>query len=319
MIRASLLALAATVLLAAPATAQTTLRPVAGVTQAEIGIADQKAEAFADERLGALGLGYTRRSVAWDALGSDWQVAELDAWVEAARDAGLEPLITFARSRVGSRRHVPPTPQGYLDAFRRFRKRYPHIRVFSAWNEANHCGEGTCRRPDLVARYFNALRRNCTGCKVLAADLLDQPNMVRWVRDFRRAARFEPRYWGLHNYVSLNRFDASRTEQLLRAVKGEVWLTETGGLVARRNASTIRLRQGKAHAARVTRFLFDRVARLSPRITRIYVYHWSSSSTKDTWDSALVGPDDRRRPALAVLERVLRQVAAAKERAARRR
>ena len=163
-----------------------------------------------------------------------------------------------------------------------------------------------------------ALRRNCTGCKVLGADLLDQPNMVRWARDFRRAARFEPRYWGLHNYVSLNRFDPSRTEQLLRAVKGEVWLTETGGLVARRNTSTIKLRQGKAHAARVTRFLFDRVARLSPRITRIYVYHWSSSSTTDTWDSALVGPDDRRRPALAVLQRVLRQVAAAKQRAARR-
>ena len=154
----------------------------------------------------------------------------------------------------------------YLREFLRMRKRYPGVKTWSAWNEANQCGTGTCDRADIVARYYNTIRRNCPGCKVLAADLLDQPNMVGWARAFRRAARFEPKYWGLHDYIDANRFQTTRTAQLLRAVRGEVWLTEIGGLVARRNGSKIKLPQGKAHAARATRFIFDRLARLDRRV-----------------------------------------------------
>ena len=87
-----------------------------------------------------------------------------------------------------------------------------------------------------------------------------------------------------------------------------MWITEVGGLVARRNRTLIRLPQGKAHAAQVTRFIFDRLARLDKRVARIYAYHWDSSSTKDSWDSAFVGPDRKERPALAVFRRVLGQV-----------
>jgi hypothetical protein len=308
----------AVVLLAAPARGGV-VRPVTGPVAVAVGIADQKAEAFSDPRLRGLGIRHARRSVAWDALRFPDQTANLDAWMAGVRAAGAEPLLTFARSAGAARRHRPPGPNEFLVQFRRFRARYPDVRVYSAWNEANHCGEGTCRKPALVARYYAAIRRTCPGCKVLAADLLDQPNMVAWARAFRRAAKVEPRYWGLHNYVGANRFDPTRTVQLLREVDGEVWLTETGGLVARRNRSTTRLPQGTAHAAKVTRFIFDRLARLSPRVTRVYVYHWNSASAQATWDSGLVGPDGRRRPALAVVQRVVRQSAAARRRAAVRR
>jgi hypothetical protein len=54
------------------------------------------------------------------------------------------------------------------------------------------------------------------------------------------------------------------------------------------------------------RFIFDRLARLSPRVARIYIYHWRSATSHDSWDSALIGSDGVRRPAFAVLERVLR-------------
>ena len=284
------------------------LRPVTGPLKVKVGIADQKATAFEDKRLQGLRLGYARRSVPWDALRFPDQRDDLDAWVQGVRSMGAEPLITFARSRDRpGHRHRPPGGTEFLLEFNRFRKRYPDVKTYSAWNEANQCGTGTCSRPDLVARYYNAIRRNCPGCKVVAADLLDQPNMVSWVRAFRRAAGFEPRYWGLHDYLDANRFQTVRTTQLLRAVKGEVWLTEVGGLVARRNRSTVRLPQGKAHAAQAMRFIFDRLARLSPRVARIYVYHWRSSSSRDSWDSALVGSDGVRRPSLAVLERVVRR------------
>jgi hypothetical protein len=282
------------------------LRPVTGRLATKIGIADQKASVFADQRLRDLKLRYARRSVAWDALRSADQRADLDAWVNAALDAGADPLITLARSRKSNgKRYRPPTPVQYLREFLRMRKRYPRVKTWSAWNEANQCGTGTCERADIVARYYNTIRRNCPGCKVVAADLLDQPNMVSWARAFRRAAGFEPKYWGLHDYIDANRFQTVRTAQLLHAVRGEVWLTEVGGVVARRNGSKIKLPQGKAHAAQATRFIFDRLARLDRRLARIYVYHWRSTTNHDSWDSALIGANDQPRPALAVLERVL--------------
>ncbi len=296
----------ALVALPAPAAGAGTLRPVTGQLTTKIGIADQKPGVFAEQRLRDLELRYSRRSVAWDALRFGDQRADLDAWVNAALDAGTEPLITLARSRKSNgKRYRPPTPVQYLREFLRMRKRYPGVKTWSAWNEANQCGTGTCQRADIVARYYNTIRRNCPGCKVLAADLLDQPNMVGWARAFRRAARFEPKYWGLHDYIDANRFQSTRTAQLLRAVRGEVWLTEIGGLVARRNGSKIKLPQGKTHAARATRFIFDRLARLDRRVGRIYIYHWRSTTNRDSWDSALIGADDRPRPALAVLKRVL--------------
>lgn len=305
-IHAALLA-ALGLLLAAPALARApTLIPVTGPLKAKLGIADQKPGVFGEQRLRDLRIGYARRSVPWDALRFADQRADLDAWVSGALAMGAEPLITLARSR-GARGRRPPPPHQVLAQFRRMRARYPTVTTYSTWNEANHCGTGTCRKPELVARYYNAIRRSCPGCKVLAADLLDQPNMISWARAFRRAARYEPRYWGLHDYIDANRFQTTRTRQLLRTVRGEVWLTEIGGLVARRNRSAIRLPQGRAHAARATRFIFDRLARISTRITRIYVYHWRASTPRDSWDSAFIGSDGSPRPALAVFERVLRQ------------
>jgi len=288
-------------------TAAGSARPPADQLKTKIGIADQKPGVFDDERLGNLGVGYARHSVPWDALRFPEQVADLDAWVRGAQRIGAEPMITFSRSRDLPRRHKPPGSNEFLIQFRRFRARYPSIRTYSSWNEANHCGTGTCRKPYLVASYFDAIRRNCPGCKVVAADLLDQPNLAGWARAFRRATHVEPRYWALHGYIDANRFQTVHTRALLGAVKGEIWLTEIGGIVARRNRSQIKLPAGKAHAARATRFIFDRLGRVSPRITRIYLYHWSSSTPFDSWDSALIGADGKRRPALAVLERVLRQ------------
>ena len=303
----ALVLLCLALLVPAGAGAAIKLRPVTGKITTKVGIADQKAWVFDDERLADAGFGYARRSVAWDALRHRAQRAQLDDWVRGALVIGADPLITLARAdRSTGRRYKPPAPNEVLREFLRMRKRYPEVKTWSAWNEANMCGVGTCDKPELVARYYNLMRRNCPGCKILAADLLDQPNMVRWVRGFRRAARFEPKYWGLHDYVDANRFQTIRTASLLKAVRGEVWLTEIGGLVARRNRSRVKLRQGKAHAARATRFIFDRLARLDRRVARIYIYHWRSTTRRDSWDSALVGADDEPRPALAVVKRFLR-------------
>jgi len=310
-LRSVRLAVLAVFLIGAATAVAATVSPVARAAAAppalKAGISDQKQSAFQDPRLRALGLGYARRSVAWDALRYGYQVREIDAWMSATRAAGMEPLVTFARSRGASRRHRPPAPEELGVQFRRFRRRYPDVTTFSSWNEANHCGTGTCKRPALVAGYYRVIRRDCRHCTVLAADLNDHPNPVPWARRFRRALGYEPGFWGYHNYIDANRLQTTLTARLLRAVKGQIWLTEVGGLVARRNGSRQPMPQGKANAAKATRFIFDRLARLSPRISRVYIYHWSSATRHDSWDSAFIAPDGVARPSLGVFESVLQE------------
>jgi hypothetical protein len=273
-----------------------------------VGIADNKPDMFSDPRFTAAGFGYARLSIGWDALSSPWQLAQLDAWLGAARAARAEPLISFGHSRTDRRRL--PTPERLLYEFRRFRARYPWVKEYATWNEANHCGEPTCHRPRLVAAYYRTLRRECPDCRILAAEVLDTPNMVRWVRGFRRAAREEPPYWGLHNYLDANRRRTRGTRRLLRAVKGVVWFTETGGIVRRRNRRKVTFPESARHAASATRFVFRRLVKLSPRATRVYIYHWNAGPPTTTWDSGLIGPTGRVRPAYRVVEDALAELAA---------
>ena len=267
-----------------------------------VGIGEQKQEMFSDPRFLRLHLRYARRTVAWDALDSSWQRQELDRWLRAAHADGVSPLLTFDHSRVDRRHRMLPSPARLARVLRILRARYPWLADFATWNEANFCGEPTCHHPDLVAAYYRALRRSCPGCHVLGAELLDEPNMVGWVHAFQRAARVDPHYWGLHNYIDANRLSSHSTVALLHATRGEIWFTETAGLVARRNASHVHFTESAAHAARVTRFLLDRLARIGPRVTRVYLYEWNAASTSDAWDSALIGPMGHARPAYHVLE-----------------
>jgi Glycosyl hydrolase catalytic core len=281
--------------------------PVVGVTQAKIGIADQKAATFDDLRFRALGLKYARRSVGYDVATNPSEAADLDLWLAKARLAGVEPLLTFGRSSVPAQRRVQPTVQQFTDAILRFKARWPAIPNLGTWNEANYCGQGACHNPALIAGYYKVLKRVFPRTHVVAADLVDLPNMIPWATDFVKAAGVQPKYWGLHNYITANRGQTKATKDFLRTFSGEVWMTEVGGLVARRNRSTIVLPQGPAHAAAATRFIFDTLARLSPRVTHIYAYQWHSTTASDTWDSAFIGPDDLPRLSLTVLQRVLRQ------------
>lgn len=271
-----------------------------------VGIADQKADMFADPRFAGLGIEHARLAISWDVLTNRSQAAELHSWLMSAREAGVEPLLTFTRLR--TKRRALPTPERLKYEFRRLRQRYPWVTTYATWNEANHCGERLCRRPKLAAAYYRALRRECRACTILAPEMLDLPGMARWVQDFSRALGFMPQLWGLHNYVEANRFRMQRLRELLRVTRGaRIWLTETGGLVRRDNASTTVFPEGPRHAANVTRYIFDHVLPRNPRIRRVYLYHWNAGPVShNAWDSGLITPAGRRRSAFAVLERVLR-------------
>ena len=116
---------------------------------------------------------------------------------------------------------------------RKLRARYPWVRTWAAWNEANHKKQPLFRKPKRAAQFYNVMREECRGCTIVAADVLDSSNMLPWLATFKRYAR-HPRIWGLHSYTDTNHFKplrATSTRALLRAVRGQVWLTETGGIV----------------------------------------------------------------------------------------
>ena len=282
----------------------------AGASAVVVGIGDQKPEMFGDPLFHDLGIRHARLAVSWDALRNDWEAQEVDTWLNGARLAGVQPLVAFWRSRVQKGKGRVPGPKRFAREFFRFRVRYPWVTTFATWNEANHSGSGTSERPELVADYYRVMRSICPRCTILAADVLDMRNMAWWIKRFQKRLGFRPRAWGLHNYIDANRMRTSGTRELLHLVRGQIWFTETGGVVSRHKKHKITFPESAGHAAKATRWLFDRLVPLSPRIKRVYIYHWSPAQTRVTWDSALLDKKGRPRPAWRVVRRVITQQAA---------
>ena len=271
-----------------------------------VGIGEQHPAMFGDPRFRALAIRYARISIAWDALEHRSQSRALAAWLRAARADGVHPLISFEHSWSAGHHRQLPSAAAFAHQFRALHARYPWVTDFAVWNEANYCGQPTCHSPGLVAAYYRAARAACPSCNVLASELLDVPGMVAWVGAVRHALGYEPGIWGLHNYIGANRLSAASTRALLGATHGQIWFTETGGVVARHNHSSHDFPESAAHAAEVTRFVFNRLVPLSPRITRVYLYQWSAGvRRREPWDSGLIGPHGSPRPAFWVLVREL--------------
>ena len=81
----------------------------------------------------------------------------------AAENAGARVLLGFShsRSRYKRVRKTLPSPRRFRKEFLRFRARYPFIKEYLTWNEANHRGQPTWNHPKLVGRYYDILRNNC--------------------------------------------------------------------------------------------------------------------------------------------------------------
>jgi hypothetical protein len=88
---------------------------------------------------------------------------------------------------------------------------------------------------------------------------------------------------------------------MLASVNGEIWLTEAGGIVSFTTADgRSALPYDEERAARAIRFLFS-LARLSRRITRIYIYQWKIDFPGNRFDAGLIRLDGKPRPSLRVV------------------
>ena len=279
--------------------------PASAVT---VGIGDNGPTMFDDPNYQLLGTTISRKIVPWDFYQHQWEIDQLDLWVAGATRQGVQPLIAFNHSNV-TRRKLPSVGQ-YRQSLRTLLARYPGIKTVSPWNEANHVTQPTYKNPKRAAQYYNATRSICKGCRIVAADVLDQKNMLPWLAKFRKTAK-QPKLWGLHSYADANKnvpFKRSQLKKLLGAVPGRVWLTEVGGLVAFKTAYGY----NEARAARATSNTF-KLARANKRVERIYFYSWYGTSEGPPiarpykWDSGLVNSAGVPRPAYYRLKAILRK------------
>ena len=288
------------------------LSPARSEAATLVGVADQNPAVFSDPLFDRLRVRRSRNFPAWNVALSSRQAAGLDAWLDGARAGRVEPLISFSQS-VGSRcPRKPcklPTVREYTRAFRAFRRRWPFVKVISPWNEANHRSQPTFKNPKRAAQYYNVVRKYCRGCKIVAADVIDETNMERWLRTFRRYAR-SPRLWGLHNYRDTNPRRGQRlggTARLLRAVRGQVWLTETGGLArfVLPGGRTL-FPYSLSRQNRAVKRMFSLAKRYRSRVKRLYIYNWFGQPRSQRFDAGLVNPTGTPRPAYSTVRRNLR-------------
>jgi hypothetical protein len=229
--------------------------------------------------------------------------------MQGAKQHQISPLVAFDSS-VQYPRYLP-TPAQYLNAFLEFRARYAFVHDYTPWNEENLRTKPISRHPGDAALYFNVLSAHCPGCEVTAADLLDLPNMVRYVRDVRQLAN-HPTLWGVHNYIDVNTHSTRTTRDLLAATSGTIWFTEVGGVVWRKDRRKGLVVDGAKRAAKAAEWIFH-LAALSPRVRRIYYYQWRSLTSLShaarvrtaTWDSGLIDSSGLPRPAFDVIARKL--------------
>jgi hypothetical protein len=276
-----------------------------------VGIGEQDASMFTDPLFTQVGFKRARYFPSWDVALKPTEAGWLDEWLNGARATGTEPLISFFASlgsACPSRPCKLPTVRQYTRAFRAFRARWPDVRVISPWNEANHRSQPTFKNPKRAAQYYNVVRKYCRGCTIVAADVIDEVNMERWLKVFKRTAK-KPRIWGLHNYRDTNKRRGQRlggTKRLLKAVRGQVWLTETGGIVkfVLPNGHTL-FPYSESRANRATKRMFELAKRYRGRIKRLYIYHWKQSATANRFDAGLLLRNGKARPAYTTVRRQL--------------
>jgi plastocyanin len=268
-----------------------------------IGISDNQPATFADPNFQVLKLRYARLVSPWNAIFTE--PARLDAWLQNARIHGIRPLVSFEHSRgqaCPGKRCKGPSVAQYKRAWKAFHKKYPWVKDISPWNEVNSATQPTGKRPDLAAAYYNVVRGSCRGCTIVAADLLDAPNIRRYSAAFLTKAKGKPRLWGLHNYTDTNRFRSRGTNALLQTVKGTVWLTETGGVVRFvTQKGVVALPKSETRAKKAMDYMFRLAEANAHRIKRIYVYQWKINNPSDRFDAGVIRPNGQPRPSYNVL------------------
>lgn len=283
----------------------------------QTGIGDEQGEMFSNPLWRQLHTKIARYIAPYDAaaginsLVSCYHHAECEAaahWIELASAAHQQILVAFYHSE-----RTPttlPSVTAYQRDVQRFVKLFPHVRQYQSWDEANRGNiHHVLASPSAVAaaKYYQALLRSCKGCTVIGLDVLDQANIsptLSYISEFKREIgrlrTIMPKIWGMHDYSDVNRLESWRTRDLSRALGGQVWLTETGGIVQFGSAFPNRHGSGLTRAAKVLKYTFA-VAASESQIKRLYIYDWTGGNSSTRFDAGLANAHDQPRAGYIVV------------------
>jgi len=278
---------------APPASAQPKPQASPAKSTLTVGVSDNGAAMFSSAQFQSMHVTTARDMVFWNvAVMKNRKYLNLTRqWVKAALKAHVQPMISFA----GNGNYIPSV-KVYTAAIKAFLHAVPQVKVFAPWNEPDWIYRPKLsNNPGLAAGYFNALARYCHRCTIVAGDVYRPVNqgLASWVRAYARALHHRPGAWALHNYDDVRSHTTSQLRAFQRVTRGPIWLTEISG-VERRGHWQFK-NQNSFAANKDERFLFD-LAKRFHRITRIYHYQWQGTPSAP-WDSGLVGPQGRPRPA----------------------
>jgi hypothetical protein len=277
------------------------------------GIGNENPSMFSNPLYQQLHTKIVRYVVPYDAVARPYSLQQATAFIDAAEAAHEQVLVAFYHSE-----YTPtqmPSVAVYQRDVQKFVALFPHVRQYESWDEANRGNVAHAfSSPSAVsaAKYYQALLRVCKGCTVIGLDVLDEQEIVktlRYISEFKReVSRLEtvvPKIWGLHNYSDVNRLEGWRTRDIVKAFGGQVWLTETGGLVKFEPSFPNRHGAGLTRAAKVLKFMFALAGSL-PQIKRLYVYDWSGGTTSTRFDAGLTNSREQPRAGYVVVCRQLR-------------
>jgi hypothetical protein len=285
------------------------------------GIGDQQTNMFTNPLWLQLHTKIARYIAPYDAAVRPYSLQLAREWIGEAEADHQQVLVAFYHSEYTPTKM--PSVAVYQRDVKKFLTLFPKVKQYQAWNEANR---GTIveivkgkRHTALVspsasqsAQYYKALRAVCRGCSLTGLDILDGPSVspsLRYIAAYKHEiARLRlpmPKLWGLHNYSDTNRFQSTRTRAILAAVPGQVWLTETGGIVQFGSTFPNKKGAGLTRAAKALSYMF-KIASSNSRIKRLYIFQWSGATGAARFDAGLTDPSYLPRPGYVVVCKQLR-------------
>jgi hypothetical protein len=277
-----------------------------------VGIGDEHAEMFTDPLYRQLHTKIARLIVGYDVVAHPYFLKQAYTWIHDAEAQHIQVLVAFYHSEYTPTRL--PNVALYQHDVQKFIRLFPKVKQYQSWDESNRGNVAhafSSPSAGLAARYYQALLRVCKGCTVLGLDVLDAANIgptLEYIHEFKsaigRLRTVMPKYWGLHNYSDVNRFESWRTRELANALGGQVWLTETGGIVQFGESFPNNHGAGLKRSAQALKYMFS-VASSSSRVKRLYIFDWTGGVTSTRFDAGLMDSRYKPRPGYVVVCRQL--------------
>jgi hypothetical protein len=302
------LVLAAGLLLAPGALGKAHVPPAHAAASYLTGVGDESVEMFGNPLWAQLHTKIVRYIAPYDAVAHSYSLDKARLFIREAEAHHQQVLVAFYHSEYSPL--TLPSVASYQRDVQKFVKLFPRVRQYQSWDEANRGYiPHTLASPSAVAaaEYYQALIRVCHGCTVIGLDILDAQNIgptLEYISEFKREIgrlrTVMPKIWGLHNYSDINRLESWRTRELSRALGGQVWLTETGGIVQFGAAFPNRRGYGLTRAAKVLKYMFA-VAASQSQVKRLYIYDWTGGTASTRFDAGLMSAHDQPRAGYVVV------------------